>query len=480
MFKLALEKINEYCWEVPRQGAMRVPARVFASAKMLEKIQSDQALKQLANVATLPGIVEASLAMPDVHWGYGFPVGGVAATDAEAGVISPGGIGFDISCGVRLVRSALTAKEVEPYLPQLVDKLFEMVPSGVGATGPLHLNNDKLKRVFEGGAQWAVREGYGLPEDLLTIEDSGRIAGSDPDLPSERARERGRDQLGTLGSGNHFLEIERVDAIYDEVAASAFGLFKGQMVALIHTGSRGCGYQVCDDYLKLMPRTSALAGYRPPDRQLACAPLVSREGRDYLAAMAAAANFARANRQVITHRTREAFEAVLGRTSSQMGLGVVYDVCHNIAKIEEYVVSGKKRRLCVHRKGATRAFPAGHEEVPERYRSVGQPVIIPGSMGTASYVLVGTQDAMSQSFGTVAHGAGREMSRIQAAKKIKGEALALELKSQGIHVRTPSYRGLAEEAPFAYKDVNEVVEVCERSGLSRKVARMSPMGVIKG
>ncbi|MBI4056852.1 MAG: RtcB family protein [Elusimicrobia bacterium] len=389
--------------------------------------------------------------------------------------------GFVVSnCGVRLLRSDLKADEIRPKISKLMDALFHAVPSGVGSEGPVSLSKLEMQQVFKKGAPWAIEKGYGNREDAETIEDGGFLEGADPLLPSTRSVERGRNQLGTLGSGNHFLEVQEVDEIYDLRTANVFGLFKGQVVVLIHTGSRGCGYQICEDFLKLMQRASQKYEISLPDRQLCCAPLSSPEGKDYLAAMSAGANFARANRQVITQLVRDAFMQVMGVGPRETGLGVVYDVCHNIGKIEEHEVAGKKKRVCVHRKGATRAFPAGHPEVPEPYRSVGQPVFLPGSMGTYSYVLVGTEQAMKETFGTTAHGAGRMMSRTQASKQTSGYALKEELKKQGIEVRTSSYKGLAEEAPFAYKDVSEVVEVCHQSGISQKVARMKPMGVVKG
>ncbi|MBI4050884.1 MAG: RtcB family protein [Elusimicrobia bacterium] len=483
-------KIDDYRWELPKTGQMRVPGLVYTSEKMLSKIERERVAEQVANVATLPGIVGYSLAMPDAHWGYGYPVGGVSAMEVGDGVISPGGIGYDISCGVRLLRSNLMAEDVRPHIPKLMDTLFHAVPSGVGSEGHISLNKQEMQQVFKKGARWAVEKGYGDREDLETIEDGGFLEGADPTLPSPRSVERGKNQLGTLGSGNHFLEIQEVDEIYDQKVAAVFGLFKGQMVVLIHTGSRGCGYQICDDFLSVMQKASQKYGISLPDRQLCCAPLSSQEGKDYFAAMCAGANFARANRQVITHYTREAFMKALGKNPRELGLGVVYDVCHNVGKMEEHEFpggealssfrKGKIVKVCVHRKGATRAFPAGHPEVPAPYRSVGQPVLVPGSMGTYSYVLVGTNRAMKETFGTCAHGAGRMMSRTQASKQIEGHQLKDQLKTQGIEVRTGSYKGLAEEAPFAYKDVSEVVEVCHQAGISRKVARMKPMGVVKG
>jgi len=389
--------------------------------------------------------------------------------------------GFVVSnCGVRLLRTDLTAAEVRPRLEDLMGAIFHAVPSGVGKGGRIHLDGDDMKQVFRKGARWAVEHGYGEAEDLVACEDGGYLKDADPNIPSRRAVERGKDQLGTLGSGNHFLEVQEVEEVYDPGTAAIFGLFRGQCVVLIHTGSRGCGYQICEDFLRSMEGAIRRYGIRVPDRQLACAPLDSAEGKAYWAAMCAGANFARANRQVITHQVRGAFLRVFGKSPREMAVRVVYDVCHNIGKIEEHLVDGKRRKVCVHRKGATRAFPAGHPEVPDPYRAVGQPVLVPGSMGSASYVLVGTERAMQETFGSTAHGAGRMMSRTQAAKQVEGHRLSQELKKQGIIVRTDSYRGLAEEAPFAYKDVSQVVEVCDQAGISRKVARMRPMGVVKG
>lgn len=477
---IALKKLDDYRWQIPQFGEMRVPGLIFASEAMLPKINEDKATSQVANVATLPGIVGAALAMPDIHWGYGFPIGGVAATTVEEGVVSPGGIGYDISCGVRLLRTHLQKDAVANKVAAIVDSLFSQVPSGVGSTGRINLTAKEMKKVFEKGAQWAVEKGLGEKADLESCEDRGRIETSDPDLPSVRAIERGKDQLGTLGSGNHFLEVQIVDEIYDAGVAAAFGLFKNQVTVMIHTGSRGCGYQICDDFLKVMRTASQNYRIQLPDPQLACAPISSKEGKDYFAAMGAGANYARANRQTITHWVRESFMKTLSLSPKDLGMEVVYDVCHNIGKIEEHEVNGRKMKLCVHRKGATRAFPAGHPEVPERYRSAGQPVLIPGTMGTFSYVAVGTELAMKETFGTTCHGAGRAMSRTKAMKQVNGRQLQKDLEAKEILVRTASYRGLAEEAPFAYKDVNEVVEVCHRAGISRKVARLKPIGVVKG
>lgn len=474
------ERLDEFRWLIPRTGGMRTEGLIYSSDSMIRSVLSDKAAEQVANVAHLPGIVGKSLAMPDVHWGYGFPIGGTAATDMDGGVVSPGGIGYDISCGVRLLRSNLTRKDVEGKEELLAAALFQEVPSGLGVGGRLRLDDRELRRVLKDGAAWAVSRGLGDAADLAASEDGGRLEEADPDGISSRALDRGRDQLGTLGSGNHFLELQSVDGVFDPAVAEAFGLAEGRVTVMIHTGSRGLGYQVCDDSLKVMQRAVQKYGIVLPDRQLACAPLSSPEGREYLAAMAAAANFARANRQVITDAVRRAFAAVLGRSDRDMGLDLVYDVCHNIGKIETHEVGGVPRRLCVHRKGATRAFPAGHPDVPEKYRSVGQPVLIPGTMGTASYVAVGTERAMKETFGTVCHGAGRRMSRSEASRRVNGRDVAEELGRRGIVVRSASWKGLAEEAPEAYKDVEDVVGVCEGAGLSRKVARLKPWGVVKG
>jgi tRNA-splicing ligase RtcB len=475
-----LRKLDDCRFEVAKSGGMRVPGRIYASEAMVSKIERERVAEQVANVAHLPGIVDASLAMPDCHWGYGAPVGGVAAMDAKTGVVSPGMVGYDISCGVRLVRSNLTAGEMQGRKESLLDALHATVASGVGKGGRLKVAKPDMKRVFERGARWAVEQGYGEREDLDAVEDAGAVEGAEPDSVSDRALERGRVQVGTLGSGNHFLELQEVDAVYDPVAAEAFGLFERQFVVMIHTGSRGCGYQICTDSLKLMGAAGRRYGIALPDRQLACAPIDSPEGRAYIGAMNAGSNYARANRQVITHLLREAAMRALEISPADLGMGVVYDVSHNIAKFERHKVRGEERTLCVHRKGATRAFPAGHPDVPEPYRGVGQPVLVPGSMGTHSYVLRGTETAMLETFGTVCHGAGRMMSRTQAAKRIRGDELAKELERGGVSARTDSWRGFAEEAPFAYKDVSEVVAVCERAGLAKKVARLRPIGVLKG
>jgi len=473
-----LRRVDELLWEIPASARpdMRVPARVFADAELLEALQGDRSLEQLKDVATLPGIVDAALAMPDVHQGYGFPVGGVAATEPPDGVVSPGGVGYDINCGVRLLAAPFTAEELGGRRERLVHEISRAVPAGAGGESSLGLRGGLLDEVLVEGPRALVRRGgIGTEEDVELTESRGRLPGAAPESLSERARERGGPQLGTLGSGNHFVEVQRVDGVHHPEAARAFGLGEGQVTVLIHSGSRGLGHQVCTDFVKRMDAALGRYGIRLPDRQLSCAPVTSAEGRDYLAAMAAAANFAWGNRQAIAHRVREAVRRVLGAAAAE-GTRQVYDVAHNVAKLERH----HDRELCVHRKGATRAFAAGSTEIPERYRRVGQPVFIPGSMGTASYVLAGRPGAMERSFGTVCHGAGRSMSRTGARKRVKGAELRRQLEDRGISVRSPSNRGLAEEAPFAYKDVERVVGIVERAGLAVRVARLRPIGVIKG
>jgi len=475
-----LKRLDNYRIEIEPFGGMRVPGLVFADAGLLEAIRKEESLSQVANVAHLPGILGRSLAMPDMHWGYGFPIGGVAAFDMDEGVISPGGVGYDINCGVRLMRTALTIEDVRPRLQGLIEQLFRDIPTGVGSTGSLKLTKKEIKKVLAEGAAWVVRRGYGLQEDLEHTEDHGAMAGADPDILSERAMERGLKQLGTLGSGNHFLEVGLVDEVFDQETAEIFGLFEGRITVLIHSGSRGLGYQVCDDFLKTMTKTVAREGIVLPDRQLACAPLRTSAGREYFAAMAAAANYAWANRQVIMHWARESFERALAMSPRELQMTLVYDVAHNIAKKERHVVDGRERQVCVHRKGATRSFPAGHPDLPKAYRDAGQPVLIPGDMGRASYVLVGAPGAMTESFGSSCHGAGRLMSRAAAKKKAQGRAIRRELEDQGVIVRSAGRHTLDEEMPEAYKDVSAVVEVVHRAGLARKVARLRPLGAIKG
>lgn len=476
-----VQQIDACRWRIPREGAMRTEGLVYASAAMMEVLRREQALEQVRNVAMLPGIVGPSLGMPDIHWGYGFPIGGVAAFDADQGVVSPGGVGYDINCGVRLLRSQLEVADIRPRLTELADTLLRNVPSGVGShRRDLRLTVAEEHKVLREGAAWVVRRGLGREEDLRHIEQGGCIDGADPDLLSERALERGRDQLGTLGSGNHFLEVQVVDTIIDGPAAEVLGLFPGQVTVTIHTGSRGLGYQVCDDYLRVMLRAAAKYGISLPDRQLCCAPLSSPEGRQYLAAMACAANFAFANRQLITAWVRESFEQVLGRSAGALQLSVIYDVCHNIAKWEQHQVAGAMRRLCVHRKGATRAFPPGHPEVPDVYRAIGQPVLIPGDMGRYSYVLLGTAAAYAETFGSTCHGAGRVLSRHAAKHLARGRNIFTELAARGIVLRAAGRDTVAEEISEAYKDVAEVVGVVQQAGIGRVVARLRPLAVVKG
>ncbi len=478
---LKLEKIDNNRWRIPRHEKMNTDGVVYACASMLPGIQKDQSIEQVANVASLPGIVGNSMAMPDVHEGYGFPIGGVAAFDMQEGIVSPGGVGYDINCGVRIYRTGLQASEISGKVQALVDGLFKNIPSGIGSKRKdLKLSSKNLKDVLKKGAAWAVAHGFGSEKDLDYIEDHGCIAGADPVMVSDRASERGRPQLGTLGSGNHFVEIATVDEVYDEDIAGTLGLYKGFITITIHTGSRGLGYQVCDDFIKRMLKSAQKYGIYLPDRQLCCAPASSREGRDYLSAMACAANYAFANRQIIGHWVRETFEKVLASGPRETKIELVYDVCHNIAKIETHSVKGEKKDLCVHRKGATRAFPPGHAQVPDDYKKIGQPVLIPGDMGRYSYVLVGTQKAMQETFGSTCHGAGRAMSRNQAKKVSCGRSILEELQKKGIHVRAAGKSTLVEEMPDAYKDVNMVVGVVAAAGIGRKVARLRPMGVIKG
>ncbi len=478
-----LEKIDDYRWQIPKsyKAGMRVPGLIYADEDMLPHIQEEQALEQVANVAFLPGIVSRSLAMPDIHWGYGFPIGGVAATRVEDGVISPGGVGFDINCGVRLLRTNLTEDEVRPRIERLVEALYHNIPSGVGSQGKLRLDQREIDRVLVKGAMWAVERGYGEASDLEVTEENGSMEGADPEQVSARAKQRGAPQLGTLGAGNHFLEVQVVEEIYDPAAASIMGIESaGQVLLLIHTGSRGFGHQVCDDYVRAMGAAVGKYGIDLPDRQLACAPVKSPEGQAYFAAMACAANYAWANRQCIAHWVRESFVKVFGKSHQELGLEMVYDVAHNIAKMEEYEVNGKRLALCIHRKGATRAFPAGHPDVPDIYREIGQPVLIPGDMGRYSYVLVGTERAMEETWGSTCHGAGRIQSRGAAKRSLRGVDVARTLAERGITVKAGSMASLAEEASEAYKDVARVVEVTHRAGISRKVARARPLGVVKG
>ena len=478
-----LEPAGECRWRIPKsyKRGMRVDGIIYADDRLIQEIRKDNAAEQVANVACLPGIQRASLAMPDIHWGYGFPIGGVAATDPEeGGVVSPGGVGYDINCGVRLLRSDLARDQVEPKVKQLVDQIFRDVPCGVGIGGAIKFSSADMRRVMTEGAGFIVERGYGWPEDLDHTEAGGALDEADPDAVSKRAVERGNDQVGTLGAGNHFLEVQVVDEIFDAKAAEAFGIAAGTVALLIHSGSRGFGHQICDDYLKLMRGAAAKYGFELPDPQLCCAPVESDEGRRYLGAMRAAANYAWANRQLLMHLVRGAVAKVFGSKAQDLGLGLVYDVAHNIAKIEPHMVDGCSKPLCVHRKGATRAFPAGHPEVPKDYRDVGQPVLIPGDMGRYSFLLVGEPAAMEETFGSVCHGAGRRMSRHEAARGVRGEEVRDRLAARGIVARSRSWKGLAEEHSDAYKDVADVVAVVERAGLARRVCRMRPLGVVKG
>ncbi len=477
-----LQRIDEYVWEIPRtyREDMRVPARIYASKALLEKALTDKSIEQLVNATTLPGIVGYAIAMPDVHQGYGFPVGGVAATRVPDGVISPGSIGYDINCGVRLLATEIAAEEIEPHLDDLATALYHNCPSGMGKRGRHRLNQAEMDDVLAQGSQWCLRRGLATHQDVRHTEESGRLAGADPARVSQHARERGHDQLGTLGSGNHFLEIDQVvETTFDE-AAEAYGLWPGQVVVLIHCGSRGLGHQVCTDYVRDFQQAIQRYHIQLPDRELVCAPMNSPEGEAYTGAMQAAANFAFANRQALAALVRESCEQVLAGTGLPFDVRQVYDVAHNIGKLEWHTIGGQRLQVCVHRKGATRAFAPGSQDIPPDYQAVGQPVLVPGSMGTASYVLAGTTGAMEQTFGSTCHGAGRNLSRTAAKKQVRGETLKQELAHQGIRVRAGSLAGLAEEAPFAYKQVEEVIQVVEGAGIARAVARLEPLAVIKG
>ncbi|MFL5589112.1 MAG: RtcB family protein [Ktedonobacteraceae bacterium] len=481
--RIPLQRVDTNRWCIPKQynAEMHVPGMIYADDELIEQIQEDNALQQVANVATLPGIVGYSLAMPDIHWGYGFPVGGVAATSAENGVVSPGGIGFDINCGVRLLATGLLHEQIRGKVDKFADELFSNLPSGVGGSGMRDLSVDEMQAVMVRGSTWAIEEGYGYAEDLEVTEEYGCLAGANPDAVSDTAVRRGMKQLGSLGSGNHFCEVQKVDHIYDAEAATALGIGQiGQIVAMIHCGSRGFGHQIAEDYVKLAESRQKDFGFHLVDRQLACLPLQSDEGKAYLAAMACAANFAWANRQLLMYGVRQAFSSVFGRKARAKDVPMVYDVCHNIAKMEEYEIDGQLQRVCVHRKGATRAFPAGHSAVPEQYRAVGQPVLIPGDMGRYSFVLVGAQGSMEQTFGTTCHGAGRRQSRTAAKKSLSNKDLLNQLAARGVTVRVHSKNLLAEEAPQAYKDAQQVVNVVHNAGLAKLVARLKPVIVVKG
>lgn len=483
MVKLSdLIKISDYEWEIPKtvNSKMQVPVRIFATRRLLEMAMVDESLQQAVNSATLPGLVGHVLVMPDMHQGYGFPIGGVAATRYPEGVISPGGIGYDINCGVRLLASQIDIDEVTPFLEELTLALDRNCPSGVGKAGHIRLSDKELDNVCINGSRWALKNGYAVQADLARTEESGCVDGADPQTISKRARERGRDQIGTLGAGNHFLEVDVIEQIYDPQAAEIMGLREGYIAVQIHCGSRGFGHQICSDYVDEFQAAVKRYGIQLPDRELVCAPLTSPEGQRYLKAMRCAANYAFANRQVLAHYTRRAFEEALGGKVKNWQLHQVYDIAHNMGKIEVHEIDGQKIKVCVHRKGATRAFGPGFEDLPPEYKPIGQPVLVPGSMGTASWVLLGTEESTQRSFASTCHGAGRTMSRAQAKKKIWGEDLRNALHSRGIYVRAGSLAGLAEEAPEAYKDVDDVVQTVVGAGIARKVARLVPIAVVKG
>lgn len=477
-----LKRISDYEWEIPQsfRADMRVPVRLFATRRMLEVVMKDKSLEQAVNASTLPGLVGHVIVMPDMHQGYGFPIGGVAATRLPDGVISPGGIGYDINCGVRLLGSQISLDAAFPHLDALATALNQHCPSGVGEKGTVNLTEAELESVCRQGSRWALKQGFASEADLRRTEESGCVEGADPGKVSRRARERGRPQLGSLGAGNHFIEIDLVEQVFDTTAASVMGLEKGNLAVQIHCGSRGFGHQICTDYVEEFQQAVHRFGIHLVDRELVCAPLNSPEGQSYLAAMRCAANYAFANRQILANSARKAFEQVLAGKIKDWHLHQVYDICHNMGKIETHIIDGERMQVCVHRKGATRAFGPGSPELPDEYKAIGQPVLVPGSMGTASWVLVGTETSMTQSFGSTCHGAGRLMSRHEAKRSVRGEKLRQDLESDGIHIRARSMAGLAEEAPQAYKDVDQVVEAVVGGGIARKVARLRPLAVIKG
>lgn len=481
MTEVELKKLTDYKYMIPKEfkRGMRVDGIIYTDENLLESVKKDNAYEQVANVAFLPGIVKYSLAMPDIHWGYGAPIGGVSAFDTEEGIIAPGMIGYDINCGVRLLKTELSWQDVKDKISEIINALYQNVPSGVGSKGEIKVSLQEEKKVLREGAKWAVEKGMGVAEDIECCEEYGAMEGADPDSVSERAMERGRQQAGTLGSGNHFLEVQMIDEIFDEDIAQKLGLFKGQITVMIHSGSRGFGYQVCDDYLRVMVKCLSKYKIEVPDRQLACAPINSSEAKQYIGAMKAAANYAWANRQVLMHLTRKSFEKVFSQSWRSLGMYLIYDVAHNIAKFEKHIVDGKEKVLCVHRKGATRAFGPGNLELPPRYREIGQPVIIPGDMGTASYLLLGTEQAQ-ESFFSTCHGAGRVKSRHEALKTVDFNKLMEKLSAKGIEVRAAGKKTIVEEAPAAYKNIDDVVEVVCKAGLSKKVCRMKPLCVVKG
>jgi tRNA-splicing ligase RtcB (3'-phosphate/5'-hydroxy nucleic acid ligase) len=478
-----LERIDEYRWRIPKsymQG-MRVDGIIYASDKLIKGIENDNALQQVANVAMLPGIVKCSLAMPDIHWGYGFSIGGVAATDIqEEGVISPGGVGFDINCGVRLLKTDLFEKDIRPKLKDIVCGMYRDVPSGVGSKGAIKVTAKEEEKILLRGAGWALSQGYATESDIECTEEKGSMKGANPDAVSERAYERGRQQSGTLGSGNHFIEVQAVDEIYDEKAASIFDLSKGQVVIMIHSGSRGLGYQICEDYSRKMVHVLSRYNIAVPDRQLACAPFNSEEAKMYFGAMKCAANYAWNNRQCIMHLVRLVFEKIFQQSFNSLGMTLIYDVAHNIAKLERHKIDGKEKALCVHRKGATRAFGPGSPDLPKAYSDIGQPVIIPGDMGTHSYLMLGTQIAVDETFATTCHGAGRALSRKAASQNYTASQITQQLKEKGIEIMASGKATIAEEAPGAYKNIDDVISVVNGAGISKKVCRMRPLGVIKG
>lgn len=477
-----IQRIHDHLFEIPAVDNMRVPGRIYATEKMMKTIiEEDESIQQIINVAQLPGIQKYSLGMPDIHWGYGFPIGGVAATDFKDGVISPGGVGYDINCGVRLARTDLVAEDIKPYLQKLIIKLFNTIPTGVGSSGAIRKLNDKdMKGLLRDGVSWAIENGFGDSADIENTEENGVLKQAEPGVVSRRALERGKPQLGTLGSGNHFLEVDIVDTIYLQHEADIMGLFKDQIVIQIHTGSRGCGYQICDDFLKILSQASQKYQIPLPDRQLACAPIESQVGQDYLSAMAAGANFAWNNRQVIMSLAENTILKTLSISPVDLNFALVYDVSHNIAKIEKHKIGGKDQKLCLHRKGATRAFPPGHPDLPNKYNEIGQPVLIPGDMGRYSFVCIGTQIAMEETFGSTCHGAGRLQSRKKAKLTGKGRDLLNELEKMGVFVQAKGYQTISEEMPYAYKDVATVTDVMDKAGISKKVAKLKPIGVIKG
>jgi len=480
MSDLKIKKVNDFLWEIPQENNMNVPGKIYASEKLMKDIRQDNAAVQVKNVAELPGIIKHSLAMPDIHWGYGFPIGGVAAFDMNNGIISPGGVGYDINCGVRMIKTGLHKTDVQDKVKNIIYRLFKYIPTGVGSKGKLKVSDEELKQVMKKGARWAVENGFGEKNDLEKIEEYGEMEGADPSIISAKAIKRGRPQLGTLGSGNHFVELQYIEEIFDDTLAGRLGLFEGQIAITIHTGSRGFGHQICDDYIRNMIQASAKYGIDLPDRQLCCAPISSPEGQQYYSAMVCAVNFAFTNRQIISHWVQEALMRALQMSPKDIKLSLIYEVAHNIAKMETHNVDGKKVKCCVHRKGATRAFGPGRKELPEIYRDIGQPVLIPGDMGRASYVLIGTEGAMEQTFGSTCHGAGRLLSRKKAKQAAQGRSIKGELEDQGIFVMASKMATMAEEMPEAYKDVSDVVEAVVGAGISKKVAKLKPLGGIKG